>query len=76
MLYPTVLTGNIDGPTVPNGHTITLNDQSISFSASGNANATQMATQRHPYSNTSVVANTTPTLTVRINVIVPNTIMD
>ena len=71
---PTVLTGNIDGPTVPNGHTIILNDQSISFSASGNANATQMATQINSHtSNTSVVANTTPTPTV-ITSDGPNTI--
>ena len=60
-------------PTVPNGHTITLNDlKHNSFSASGNANATQMATQINSHtSNTSVVANTTPTLHCYYTVMVP-----
>ena len=61
----TVLTGNIDGPTVPSGHAITLNDQAITFTGGGNINATNIKTQINAHtSNTSVVATTTPTPTV------------
>ena len=60
---PTVLTGNVDGPEIPDSHTISLNGQSIAFNGSGsNLNVSQVATQINSHtSNTSVVANTTPT---------------
>jgi len=72
---PTVLTGNVDGPEIPDSHTISLNGQSIAFNGSGsNLNVSQVATQINSHtSNTSVVANTTPTPTT-ITSDGPNTI--
>ena len=72
---PTVLTGNVDGPEIPDSHTISLNGQSIAFNGSGsNLNVSQVATQINSHtSNTSVVANTTPTPTI-ITSDGPNTI--
>ena len=72
---PTVLTGNVDGPEIPDSHTISLNGQSIAFNGGGsNLNVSQVATQINSHtSNTSVVANTTPTPTI-ITSDGPNTI--
>lgn len=72
---PTVLTGNVDGPEIPDSHTISLNGQSIVFNGGGsNLNVSQVATQINSHtSNTSVVANTTPTPTI-ITSDGPNTI--
>ena len=72
---PTVLTGNVDGPEIPDSHTISLNGQSIAFDGSGsNLNVSLVATQINSHtSNTSVVANTTPTPTI-ITSDGPNTI--
>ena len=72
---PTVLTGNVDGPEIPDSHTISLNGQSIAFDGSGsNLNVSLVTTQINSHtSNTSVVANTTPTPTI-ITSDGPNTI--
>jgi|TARA_B110000444_G_scaffold250992_1_gene278230 hypothetical protein len=64
---PTVLTGNINGPTVPSGHVIKMNDQTITFSGGGNVSATNMVSQINAVANTSVVASTTPTPTVIVS---------
>ena len=59
---PTVLTGNIDGPTVPHNHTINLNGKTVTFTnGGGNVNASSMAANINSVANTFVVANTTPT---------------
>lgn len=66
---PTVLTGNVDGPTVPDSHTIKLNGESIQLTNSGsNVTASLMVSQINAKtSNTSVVASTTPTPTVIVS---------
>ena len=61
---PTVLSGNIATPTVPNAHSLTLNSQAITFAGTGGANATlsQIVTQINNHTaNTSVVAASYPT---------------
>ena len=61
---PTVLSGNVATPTVPNAHSLTINTQSITFAGTGGANATlsQIVTQINNHtSNTSVVAASYPT---------------
>ena len=59
---PTALEGNIDNPTVPDTHAITLNGQAVTFSGTANANATlsQMVSQINAVANTSVVASSIP----------------
>ncbi len=65
---PTVLTGNIDGPTVPSNHSISLNGKTVTFfDGGGNVSATSMAANINSVANTFVVANTTPTPTVVIS---------
>ena len=65
---PTVLTGSVDGPTIPSGHAITLNDQAITFSGGGNLAIGDINTQINSHTaNTSVVSSTTPTPTVEVS---------
>ena len=62
---PTVLEGSVDGPEVPDQHTINLNGQTVLFDGGGsNVNVSVMAANINSVANTSVVANTTPTPTV------------
>ena len=71
---PTELTGNVDGPTLPSGHTIKLNDQTLTFTGGGNLTAESVRNQINAItSNTSVTASTTATPTV-ITSDGPNTI--
>ncbi len=61
----TVLTGTVDGPELPDQHTITLNGQTVLFDGDGsNVNVSTMAANINSVANTNVVANTTPTPTV------------
>ncbi len=61
----TVLTGTVDGPELPDQHTITLNGQTVLFDGDGsNVNVSTMAANINSVANTNVVANTTPTPTI------------
>ena len=60
---PTVLTGTVNDPTVPDTHVINLNGQTVTFAGTGGANATltQMVSTINGVSNTSVTAASIPT---------------
>ena len=60
----TVLLGNVDAPTVPSNHSLSLNGETVTFyDGGGNVNASSMAANINSVANTFVVANTTPTPT-------------
>lgn len=60
---PTVLTGTVNDPSVPDTHSILLNTKTVTFSGTNNANATlsQIVSQINNVANTNVVATTIPT---------------
>ena len=60
---PTVLTGTVNDPSVPDTHSILLNTKTVTFSGTNNANATlsQIVSQINNVANTNVVAETIPT---------------
>ena len=60
---PTVLTGSVNDPTVPDTHAISLNTKTVTFAGTGGANATlsQMVSTINGVSGHSVVATSVPT---------------
>ena len=60
---PTVLTGSVNDPTVPDTHGILLNTKTITFAGTGGANATlsQMVSTINGVSGHNVVASSVPT---------------
>lgn len=60
---PTVLTGTVNDPSVPDTHSILLNTKTVTFAGTGGANATlsQIVSQINNVANTNVVATTIPT---------------
>lgn len=60
---PTVLTGTVNDPSVPDTHSILLNTKTVTFSGTNNANATlsQIVSQINNVADTNVVAATIPT---------------
>ena len=63
---PTTLEGNVASPTVPHNHVISLNSKTVTFTGTGNANATlsQMVSQINGVANTNVVASSVATKNV------------
>ena len=63
---PTTLEGNVASPTVPHNHVISLNSKTVTFTGTGNANATlsQMVSQINAVANTNVVASSVATKNV------------
>ena len=66
---PTTLEGNVASPTVPHNHVISLNSKTVTFTGTGNANATlsQMVSQINAVANTNVVASSVATKNVIIS---------
>jgi hypothetical protein len=61
---PTVLTGTATDPTIPDGHTMKLNGQTVTFNGGGSNVALATAVGNiNSVSNTSVIASSTPTPT-------------
>jgi len=60
---PTVLTGTVNDPTVPDTHVINLNGQTVTFAGTGgaNANLSQIVSNINAVANTSVTAASIPT---------------